>query len=116
MPEMPEYDAGMRTLPPVSVPRAPRNMPAATPEPEPELDPPGQVSASHALRGTGYGLEASGKPQAYSMVVVLPTMTAPAPRRRDTTGASRPDHQDSSYTTLWAVVGPSLQAMMSFTP
>ncbi len=38
---MPQQLAGLRTLPPVSVPSAIRNRPAATPEPEPDEEPPG---------------------------------------------------------------------------
>ncbi len=38
---MPQALAGLRTEPPVSVPSARGNSPAATPAPEPEDDPPG---------------------------------------------------------------------------
>ena len=41
MPTMPQHDAGLRTDPPVSVPSASGNSPAATPAPEPEDEPPG---------------------------------------------------------------------------
>lgn len=52
-PVTPLNAAGMRMLPPVSVPIAARNRPAATPLADPELKPPAQVSRSHGppLRG-----------------------------------------------------------------
>ena len=61
-PEMPHNADGMRTLPPVSVPRPPRIRPAATPVPVPELDPPGHRSRSHGLRWIGNGPSASARP------------------------------------------------------
>src|SRR6266481_8727868 len=85
-PLIPQKAAGQRMLPPVSVPRPPRTSPADTPLPVPELDPPGQAPMSQGLRGMGNGLAGSGMPHAYSMVVSLPVMTAPAARRRATTG------------------------------
>jgi hypothetical protein len=38
---MPQALAGLRTLPPVSLPSAIGNRPAAMPDPEPEDEPPG---------------------------------------------------------------------------
>src|SRR5436190_14845385 len=49
-PTTPQADAGMRMLPPVSVPMAPSASPAATAAPEPPLDPPGMRVVSHGLR------------------------------------------------------------------
>src|SRR5687767_8434976 len=95
-------------LPPVSVPRAPRNRPAATPLAEPELDPPGQRRGSAGWRGTGKGFDGSGIPHANSIVVDLPQITAPAARSRATAGASPRSPHDGSSTMLCAVVGPSL--------
>src|SRR6185437_3262817 len=115
-PETPQNAAGRRMLPPVSVPKPPRNRPAATPLPVPELDPPGQVRVSHGFRGSGKGFDGSGAPMANSIVVTLPVITAPAARSRATTGASRPAPQASSRTRLLAVVGPSAAAMMSLIP
>jgi hypothetical protein len=40
-PTIPQALAGLRTLPPVSLPKAIGNSPAASPEPEPEDEPPG---------------------------------------------------------------------------
>ncbi len=115
-PLIPQNAAGQRMLPPVSVPSPPWNSPAATPLPVPELEPPGQVSVSQGLRGTGKGLEASGMPQANSIVLVLPRMTLPAARSRFTTGASPWLPHAGSRIRLWAVVGPSSVAMMSLMP
>ena len=115
-PETPQNAAGMRMLPPVSVPIPVRKKPAATPLPVPELDPPGHVVVSHGLRGIGNGLSKSGMPIANSIVVTLPVITAPAALRRATTGPSLPAPQSGSSTRLLAVVGPSAIARMSFMP
>src|SRR5262249_28668883 len=115
-PLTPQYAAGIRMLPPVSLPNPARNMPLATPAPVPELDPPGQVAGFHGLRGVGNGLVASTIPIANSIVVAFPGITAPADFPRVTTVASRPAPQAGSSTRLCAVVGPSAIAMMSLTP
>ena len=115
-PETPQNAAGMRMLPPVSVPMPARNSPDATPLPVPELDPPGQASRFHGLRGIGNGLSKSGIPIANSIVVTLPVMTAPASRSRVTTGPSWPAPHSGSSTRLFPVVGPSATARMSLMP
>ena len=48
---MPQSEEGMRIEPPVSVPSAPAQSPAATAAPEPLLDPPGIRSAPQGLDG-----------------------------------------------------------------
>jgi hypothetical protein len=48
-PDTPQNAAGIRMLPPVSVPIPARKNPDATPLPVPALDPPGVVSRSHGL-------------------------------------------------------------------
>ena len=52
-PVRPQKDAGIRTEPPVSEPRAAGASPAATATPEPEDDPPGRrwISGSQGLTG-----------------------------------------------------------------
>jgi hypothetical protein len=100
---------------PVSVPRPPRARPAATAMPVPALDPDAVWSSPHGLCGIGKPLVGSGRPQANSLVVVLPTKTAPTFRSRATTGASMPLPQSGASTRLLAVVGASLVAMMSLT-
>ena len=49
-PTIPQSDAGMRTEPPVSLPRAAKQSPAATAAPEPLLEPPVMRSGSQGLR------------------------------------------------------------------
>src|SRR5918911_4737413 len=49
-PTQPHSAAGMRILPPVSVPVVPAASPAAIAAPEPPLDPPGIASRFHGLR------------------------------------------------------------------
>jgi len=53
MPERPQSDEGMRIDPPVSEPRAPAQMPAATDAPEPDDEPPQirWVVTSHGFQG-----------------------------------------------------------------
>src|SRR5438477_783805 len=81
---MPQYAAGRRIEPPVSVPSAPRHCAAATATAEPPADPPGTRSVPQGLR-VGPNAEFSvEEPMANSSQLVLPTNTAPAPRRRAT--------------------------------
>src|SRR6185437_12275515 len=103
---MPQYAAGIRMLPPVSVPSAPSTAPVATELPEPELEPPAHRDRSHGFFGIGNGLVGSGIPIANSMVVVLPMTMPPALRNRVTTTAS-PSLQAGSRIRLWAVDGAS---------
>src|SRR5690606_21075444 len=103
-PVTPQHAAGMRMLPPVSVPSPPRNSPAALPDAVPELEPPGQRSRSHGLRGTGRPASGSGAPKAYSESVALPTSTPPAVRRRATASASSFGGAAGLATRLCAVV------------
>src|SRR5215469_2539730 len=106
-PVTPQNAAGIRILPALSVPIPARKNPADTPLALPELDPPDQHSARHGFTGTGNGLPVSGRPMANSIVVVFPTITAPASRTRLTTEASFPACQPGSSTRLCAVVRPS---------
>ena len=81
-PTTPVSDAGWRTEPPVSVPRAHTASPAATAAALPPLLPPGTVSRSHGL-WTGPNAEFSFEdPIANSSQLVLPTSTAPSPDSR----------------------------------
>src|SRR5882757_7031944 len=95
MPTSPFIDAGQVIEPSVSVPIAAAARLAATAAPLPELDP-------QALRSSAYGLrvwpptalqpltELVERMLAHSDRLVLPRITAPAARRRATSGASRP--------------------------
>ena len=83
-PTTPQWEAGTRTEPLVSVPSASATMPAATATADPPLDPP-------AIRVGSCGLCTPGviMPSASSCVAVLPMITAPAATRASTTSALR---------------------------
>ena len=84
----PHRQAGMRTEPPVSVPRAPGTSPAATAAPLPPLEPPQMRVVSQGLwAAPKWGLTVVA-PQANSWVFSFPTTTAPARRRPATAAAS----------------------------
>src|SRR5687768_17528423 len=80
--------AGCRTEPPVSEPRAPQHIPAATAAALPPLEPPGTRAGSHGLRVTWKALFSVELPMANSSRLVLPTTTAPAASSFRTTVAS----------------------------
>ena len=66
MPTMPQQKAGQRMEPPVSLPIAPKIIPAASAAPEPLLDPPGSYARFHGFRA-GWKWELSvGNPAANS--------------------------------------------------
>src|SRR6516165_1201218 len=77
-PATPQYDAGRVIDPPVCEPSAPRHMPQASAAAEPDDEPPGVRPAFHGLRVGG------GSKEAYCVVTVLPSSTAPASRSRRT--------------------------------
>ena len=88
MPTTPHRAAGWRIEPPVSEPRASGANPAATAAADPPDDPPGTRPVSCGLR-VGPKAEVSvEEPMANSSMLVFPTITAPARRRRVTTVAS----------------------------
>src|SRR5438128_892719 len=64
MPLIPQYAAGPRIEPPVSVPRPPRMSPAATAAPVPVLEPPGVRAMSHGFLGMRKPAAGSGPPLA----------------------------------------------------
>src|SRR5690606_37563160 len=82
-PTTPQQEAGMRTLPPVSVPRLPWTIPAATAAAEPPDDPP-------AIRAGFFGFLVCGvrTPYARGWLERVPRMVAPAETTLDTTDAS----------------------------
>src|SRR5579875_540351 len=89
-PTHPDSAAGMRTLPQVSVPNEPAQLPATTDAPDPPDEPPG-------IRVWSCGLRVGPKcalfvvpPQANSCVACLPSRTAPAARSRAATVLSPP--------------------------
>ena len=88
MPTTPHRAAGCRIEPPVSEPSASGTNPAATAAAEPPEDPPGTRLTSWGLRVGPVAEVSVEEPMANSSMFVLPTTTAPAARRRDTTVAS----------------------------
>jgi hypothetical protein len=97
--------------PPVSEPNAAMMEPAATAAPDPPLDPP-------ALRRRSQGLRVGGvdTPSASSCVVVLPTMTAPACRRRAVAVLSVEAGGTSENARLPHLVGIPATSNMSLIP
>src|SRR6185312_12575252 len=97
---MPQNAAGWRIEPPVSVPVAPRQRPAATAAAEPPDEPPGTSFASEPFRRqrdvTAPKYEVSfDEPMANSSQLSLPSITAPSrPRLAGTV--------DSQVGTKWA--------------
>lgn len=87
-PATPQNADGMRTDPPVSVPRASGTIPAATATALPLLDPPDIRSRSCGLRTGPFTDTSPVPPNANSCVPVFPTMTAPASRSIVTHAAS----------------------------
>src|SRR5580692_7015077 len=78
----------MRIEPPASVPICNGPNPAAPAAPAPEDEPPVVTSGFHGLRVMPCSGQSPGDFQPNSVVVVLPTITAPAAFRPTTLGAS----------------------------
>src|SRR5262249_7409115 len=112
---MPQALAGLRTLPPVSLPSAIGNNPAAIPDPDPEEEPPGWCAVFHGLRAGGHGKSKLGPPIANSWVDSLPRTIAPAPRSFATQTASAAAML-STRIFEWQVVGRPATSMMSLVP
>jgi len=83
-PTMPHSAAGIRTLPPMSVPSANGTQPEATAAPDPPDDPPGVREISQGLRVMPHSGESVNPEVANSGVFVLPTIMAPAVSSRST--------------------------------
>src|SRR5215470_487629 len=81
-PTTPQYAAGRRTEAPVSLPTEAKEMPAATAAAEPLLEPPATWSGFHGFTAAPKCEAPPVGPKANSCRFVLPTMTAPASRRR----------------------------------
>jgi hypothetical protein len=110
-PTTPFTDAGMRMLPPVSEPSAPRHVPAATDAAEPPELPPGNRAGSHGLRAG-----ALTTPAANSCVTVLPSMIAPSFVSEVTASESALAEATSSRRSELQRVGLPVMSKMSFTP
>src|SRR5450830_1326980 len=86
-PISPQWLAGARTEPPVSVPSATSASPLDTAEADPELEPPGIRSGAPPLRGVPKWAFLPFIENASSSVHVLPTNLAPACASATTAGA-----------------------------
>src|SRR6516162_5198050 len=115
-PAIPQQAAGIRTEPPVSVPRAASASPAATATAEPLDDPPGSRPGSAGFTGVPDQGFTPLADQHSSVRLVLPTIRAPARRAAATTVASLAAGLACSATT-WqpAVVGRPATSMQSLT-
>src|SRR5205823_3644172 len=81
-PTTPQQAAGSRIEPPVSLPRAPTTKPAATAAAEPLEEPPAAWPRFHGFwTSPWWGLSPKG-PSASSVMLSLPSVTAPASPRR----------------------------------
>src|SRR4051812_14489074 len=96
---MPQRLAGMRTEPPVSLPRAAGASAAATATPEPLLEPPGAraVVKSHGFHGVPIVWFVPHAPNANSTICVLPSEIMPASRSRSATVAVTGDTRSCQY-------------------
>src|SRR6185437_621911 len=113
-PAIPQQAAGIRTEPPVSVPRATSASPAATATAEPLDDPPGSRPGSSGCTGVPDHAFTPLADQHSSVRLVLPTIRAPARRAAATTGASATaghpavvGRPSTSMQSLTASRGPS---------
>src|SRR5580704_1116491 len=89
MPYSPQKLAGTRTEPPVSVPSAVSQRPAATAAAEPEDEPPGTWPGARGLTGVPSNGFSPRMPSETSSVTVLPIRVAPASSRVCTAQACR---------------------------
>ena len=113
-PTRPDHAAGMRIEPPASVPICNGPNPAAPAAPAPDEDPPGVWAGFQALRVMPCSGQSPGDFQPYSVVVVLPTITAPAAFNPTTAGASSATGA-ASLVRLPRRVGKPATSTRSFT-
>ena len=115
-PVIPQQAAGIRTEPPVSVPRATSASPVATATAEPLDEPPGSRPGSSGFGGVPSQEFTPLADQHSSVRLVLPTIRAPVRRAAATTGASRSAGPACS-AIAWqpAVVGRPSMSMQSLT-
>jgi hypothetical protein len=108
----PQYAAGMRREPAVSVPREKRTAPLATAAAEPELEPPVMRSAAQGLRQSPQRALWPVTPSPHSSRFDLATTYTPARSIRRTTVAWR---RATAPPSLPAVVVTPATSMRSFT-
>src|SRR5580704_711341 len=106
MPVTPHNAAGWRIEPPVSVAVAAGVSRAATAAAEPPEEPPGTRLTSQGLRTGPKKLVSLDEPIANSSILVLPSITTPAARRRSTTVASYGETKFSSMREPQVVLIP----------
>ena len=105
----------MRIEPPVSVPMPTSASPKATDTAAPDDEPPGTraCAGSAGLAGVPWcGLMPTPE-NANSLILVLPSTTAPASRKRCTTGASCSTGASPAHTTPPAIVVSPATSMLS---
>ena len=103
---MPQQKAGLRTEPPMSLPRPKGDIPDAIAEPSPPDDPPAVRSGCHGLRVRPCsGLSVLTR-RPSSGRLVRPMGMAPAPRRRSTSGASVGAMSSAKAGRPWVVAVP----------
>jgi len=111
-PTTPQNDAGIRTLPPPSVPTEQGPRPAATAAALPPEEPPAVLVGSAGLRVMPHRALSVTAFQAISGVVVLPRNTIPSSRSRAATGLSTSHGWSSSTACDPRSVGqPSVRKM-----
>src|SRR5262245_42028682 len=115
MPNRPVNEHGIRIEPAPSVPIASAPMPTAVADAAPALLPPGVWPRFQGLRVTPVSGLSPIAFQPNSGVVVLPSSTAPASRRRATDGASSVHGWLGSTVLLPRRVGQPLVSTMSLT-
>src|ERR1700733_4648400 len=113
-PTTPDHAAGMRIEPPASVPICSGPNPAAAAAAAPDDEPPGVCWVFHGLRVMPCSGQSPGDFQPNSVVVVLPTITAPSAFNPTTAGASS-DTGAGSEVRLPRRVGKPARSSKSFT-
>ncbi len=115
-PVVPQHAAGMRTDPPVSLPKATSASSVATATAAPLDEPPGTSRGSSGFTGVPYQGFTPVTPKASSCRLVRPTMRAPAARAPARQAASAPAGTASLATARHpAVVGTPSMSMRSLT-
>ena len=111
---IPQQCAGLRSEPPTSLPSPSGDMPEASADPSPPLEPPAVTPGSHGLRVSPRSEESVWIRSPRSGRFVRPIGIAPAARRRSTWGASIGETASASAGTP-EVVGVPARSMFSLT-
>ena len=104
---MPQQWAGLRSEPPMSLPRPTGVMPVASAEASPPLDPPAVRSGFHGFRVSPRSELSVWTRRPKSGRLVRPIGMAPAARMRSTMGESVEATASASAGTPWVVAEPS---------